>query len=113
MGSFNTLISEVQCPNCNNVYEGRIQFKYGDTWQFIYKLGDKITWGGNDIGIPGSTKVKAYGTLENDTCSICHQNNFNNEFDIYIENDIIMTTQKMRNINDYFSSDGGTHEVLE
>jgi hypothetical protein len=89
MGAFNTLVTDVQCSNCNNTYKGNIQFKYGDTWQFEYKLGDKLKWGGNDIGISGSPKVKVYGILHNDTCPICHQINLNEEFDIYVENDII------------------------
>lgn len=57
MGFFNTLITETTCPNCGAKSEIRIQYKYGNTRQLHYSMGDGITWGGNDIGNPALTKV--------------------------------------------------------
>lgn len=105
MGAYNILIANVQCSNCKNTYEAKIQFKYGDTWQLEYRMGDKIKWGGNDIGVPDSEKVKVYGILESDTCPMCDQINLENEFDIYLMTDIITSINKMESINDYFIND--------
>jgi hypothetical protein len=71
MGFFNELIVSVQCSDCNNVYETRIQFKFGATRQLEYKIGNKVIWGFNEIGKPDLTKVKVYGVLGDDVCPIC------------------------------------------
>jgi sarcosine oxidase delta subunit len=101
MSAFNILISEIQCPQCGKFYNGRIQFKFGDTWQFEYKLGDKIKWGGNDIGKPNIKKVKVYGILESSKCPFCQFEDNQNEFDIIVENDIIKNIRLMSDINSY------------
>ena len=59
MGSFNILITEIICPNCGVSSPIRIQYKYGNTCQLQYKIGDSITWGVNDKGEPELTNVKA------------------------------------------------------
>jgi hypothetical protein len=111
MGAYNVLITDVQCSNCKNFYEGKIQFKYGDTWQLQYRIGDKIKWGGNDTGVPNVEKIKAYGILETDRCPICNQLNAQCEFDIYIEKDVIIQVGNMRDISDYFTNEGN-YQVL-
>ena len=50
MSAFNTVTVEQVCPRCQNRIQVRVQFKYGDTWQNEYRLGDRLRWGGNDIG---------------------------------------------------------------
>jgi hypothetical protein len=55
MSSFNILITQVVCPNCGAKQQVRIQFKFGNTWQLQYKLGDKISWGGNDAHLPSES----------------------------------------------------------
>ncbi|NML40135.1 hypothetical protein HHL17_23250 [Chitinophaga sp. G-6-1-13] len=112
MGAYNLLIVNVQCPNCKNTYEAKIQFKYGDTWQLQYRLGDKLKWGGNDIGVPGWPCVKVYGILETDICPVCNQINLEDEFDIYIEHDVLKEVRKMDNIEDYFLNDG-SYKLME
>lgn len=106
MGAYNILVANVMCPNCHNIYEGKIQFKYADTWQLQYRIGDKLKWGGNDIGTPDIPKVKVYGILESDTCPICNQTNFEDEFDIYIENNVLTGVSKIESIDDYHLNDG-------
>jgi len=105
MGSYNILHTTVLCSNCKNFYSGKIQFKFGNTWQFHYKLGEKITWGGNDTGIANAPKVKVYGILEENLCPICKNVNEDNEFDILFENDIIKCVQIISNPEDYLESD--------
>lgn len=112
MGTFNTLVADIECENCGNTFEGKIQFKFGDTWQYVYKIGDKIKWGGNDIGKPGMRNVKVYGILENDTCPNCSEKFGSCEFDIIIECDTIRQVVKMKDIHDYYPQDGN-YQVIE
>jgi hypothetical protein len=106
MSAFNILNSDVQCSSCGQIYEGKIQFKFGDTWQFHYRIGDKIRWGGNDIGKPGISKVKVYGILESTECPICGKFNENNEYDINIECDYISGINPISTIKEYLVEDG-------
>jgi hypothetical protein len=52
---------EEECPRCDSKIQRPIQFKYGDTWQYQYKVDDRIRWGGNDIGERGRKLVIAEG----------------------------------------------------
>jgi len=106
MGAFNILITNIRCANCNNHYEAKIQFKYGDTWQFEYRLGDKLLWGGNDIGKSDTSNVKVYGILENDHCPLCKEENLNDEFDIIVQDDKIMGIQPLEDIRIYNDAGG-------
>jgi DNA-directed RNA polymerase subunit RPC12/RpoP len=89
MGTFNTLIAEINCADCSKPFTQKIQFKYATTWQYDYKPGDKIIRENKryDIGKP-DIKVKVSGISENNVCPHC---NFLNEeeFDVFIENDLI------------------------
>jgi len=113
MGFFNELIVSVQCSNCNHFYEARIQFKFGATRQLEYKIGDKIIWGFNEIGKSEMTEVKVYGVLDDDACPICNNKNKNDEFDIYLEKDIITEITKMENFKDFFLNDGHYNVLAE
>ena len=112
MSAFNTLLAEVECSICHQKYEARVQFKFGDTWQHEYHIGEKIKWGGNDIGNPNISKVKAYGVLEINQCPICGKVNGYNEFDIIIENDRIIKINPLSNIKDY-SKEDGNYSILK
>ena len=70
MGAFNTLQAIVICPVCEQMGGFAIQFKYGDTWQYEYHLGDEIRWGGNDIGAKWPSRVRIEGIAE--VCPNCH-----------------------------------------
>ncbi|WP_291913996.1 hypothetical protein [Chitinophaga sp. CB10] len=85
MGAFNVLIAEVLCPDCTKKHDGRIQFKFGNTWQLIYQVGDIIKWGGNDIGNSDLKKVKVYGIIESGLCPYCNNCNIVDEYDILIK----------------------------
>ena len=106
MGFFNELITNVPCSNCNNLYETRIQFKFGATRQLEYRMGDKIIWGFNDVGIPNIGKVKIYGVLGDVECPICHNKNNNDEFDIFLDKDVITGIDQMQDINNFLKNDG-------
>jgi hypothetical protein len=85
MGAFNTVIAEVVCPKCRKWSEFQIQFKYGNTWQHAYRIGEKLQWGGNDIGLPGKNKVKVESI--GGPCPQCGIDAI--EFDVIVEADII------------------------
>lgn len=112
MGSYNILFTEVTCPNCGAKFKVQIQYKYGNTWQLHYKVGDTITWGGNDKGRPGLTKVKVYGIAESITCSDCGKNSIPEEYDVFINNDVITSIAPMNNIDDYIAA-GKSYVILE
>ena len=111
MGSYNTLIVPVKCSECGNAYEGKVQFRYADSRQRFYRIGDKLAWGGNDVGKPGQKHVKAYGILENDRCDVCMMLNTSNEFDIYIFDDTIQGIDKLNNLDDYRKNEGNFHII--
>ncbi|MDO9439924.1 MAG: hypothetical protein Q7T73_03445 [Beijerinckiaceae bacterium] len=52
MGAFNTIDLEAPdgCWHCGALGVRRIQFKFGDTWQYHYKPGETLRWGGNRNG---------------------------------------------------------------
>jgi hypothetical protein len=47
-----------------------VQFKYGNTWQLHYKVGEELQWGGNDVGEQGRSDVVVDGIVETQ-CSNC------------------------------------------
>ena len=64
MSAFNTVVVPWIDPQSSQQTELRVQFKFGDTWQYEYHLGDRIKWGGNDIGPRDAKYVIADGCLE-------------------------------------------------
>ena len=109
MGAFNVVTTPRRCPKCERLVQVRIQFKFGDTWQYEYQVGDRLRWGGNDIGKPGYRKVVIDGIAEG--CPTC---GFDEEWNFYIflENDIIQTVEPASNRYD-FCRVGLTYIVLE
>ncbi|QPJ63228.1 MAG: hypothetical protein G3M70_15640 [Candidatus Nitronauta litoralis] len=87
MSAFNTVFGETDCHQCGEKGQFEVQFKYGSTWQFEYKLGDKIKWGGNDKGKPEYKKVLVEGF--GGPCPHCGANGI--EFDVLIENNQIIS----------------------
>ncbi len=87
MSAYNTVVlpDEEKCPHCGAVIRRRVQFKYGDTWQHDYMIGDRIKWGGNDVGQPARL-VTALGYPED--CPVCG-NDLGGVFDVVIRDGII------------------------
>ena len=69
VGAYNDVRGTVECPNCHNQVLVWIQFKFADTAQHRYTLGDTLRWGGNDVGAPGLRQVLVQG--EGVDCPIC------------------------------------------
>ena len=85
MSAFNTVRAQAECSSCHEVVEQRIQFKYGDCWQHEYDLGDRLDWGGNDVGKPGARRVKVHGSSEQ--CPNCQYLGI--DYTVAIDHDII------------------------
>lgn len=79
MGAFNVVRLELECPRCRSLVDVSVQFKYGDTWQHEYAIGDELRWGGNDVGVPGRKLVAVDGVAES-PCPGCGQS----EWDLYV-----------------------------
>lgn len=88
MGAYNTVIIDQVCPGCHNRVEVRIQFKYADTWQYTYHVGDRLKWGGNSIGEPGAKQVIADGVVEEERCPVCKYEW--PDYEVWIEDDKIV-----------------------
>ena len=85
MSAFNTVRGKAACPACGVVSEFDVQFKYGNTWQLEYQVGDELKWGGNDTGNKGIAKVAVEGT--GGACPNCNADFL--EFDVIVEKNIL------------------------
>jgi hypothetical protein len=111
MGSFNTLFCNINCPHCGHEQEVHIQFKYGNTWQFKFHMGDDIKWGGNDIGYQHLQSVMAYGIIESTLCIYCNKHTIPEEYDITIANNKITGIRLMENIRNYINASSEYYEI--
>lgn len=109
MGAFNTLHIRTPCPSCQVEVDVHLQFKYGDTWQHEYELGDVLKWGGNNIGNPGMKRVAIDAVAEK--CPKCGYADIG-DFEILTENDRLMTVRPVTGKYD-FSKYGESYCVIE
>ena len=89
MSAFNILTADASCPSCGKTARFDIQFKYGNTWQLRYSIGDALKWGGNDVGEPGHKKVVAEGAAG--PCPHCRAEHL--DFAVRIEDDRIASVE--------------------
>jgi hypothetical protein len=112
MSAFNILQTELVCNSCNRPYPLSLQFKFGDTWQFHYQVGDKIKWGGNDIGVPRPLTAKVYGLAESSVCPFCGYQN-EEEYDITVKDGTIIDINPMESYQQYLSNNDGNYFILQ
>ena len=93
MSAFNSLKSEITCPTCGRAGTFDIQFKYGETWQHQYMIGDRLHWGGNEVGTPGVSEVQVQGL--GGPCPICGADF--QQFSVIIRNDKIVAVRPVSN----------------
>lgn len=86
MGALNTVHVDMPCRVCGGISRRAIQFRYGDVWQYDYALGDRLRWGGNDVGEPGLAEVVVYGIAED--CPYCEPR-VGDEFEILVLSDVL------------------------
>jgi hypothetical protein len=65
------------------------QFKFGGKWQYDYRPGDALRWGGNDEGDPGEPLVFAECTPE--PCPRCGDDIDSDAFRLRIEHDRLIS----------------------
>ena len=110
MGAFNTVLGTVSCPRCHSSVGVRVQFKYADTRQHEYRLGDVLRWGGNDIGLSGKRYVVVDGVAEG-ACVSC---GFDGEWAFYVIVERDRITRLVLADGSYdFAKTGATHLVLK
>jgi hypothetical protein len=108
MSAFNVVSVEQTCPSCQNRVSVRIQFKYGDTWQNEYRLGDRIRWGGNDTGAPGRRRVVLDGAGER--CPKCGYSDW--DFYVFLQDDVLSSVKVASGEFDFVST-GGEPIILQ
>lgn len=112
MSAYNILKTEINCFNCQRKYPIAVQFKFGDTWQHTYKMGDLIKWGGNDIGKPNLQQVKVFGIAESSVCPNCGFIN-KNEFDIFVNNNVLIKLKELEDISIYYNEPNNNYYVVK
>src|SRR5262249_15022336 len=70
MSAYNTVSAKLVCPSCGALVDVVVQFKYGNTWQLHYKVGETLKWGGNDVGEREKRLVVVDGVVEKH-CAHC------------------------------------------
>ncbi len=109
MGAFNTVTATTACRRCNTSITVPIQFKYGDTWQHDYTIGDELRWGGNDIGAPGQAHVVVDGIA----AAPCPNCGYDDEWHLvmHVRKDRITSIENATGAYD-FVKEGRTYIVL-
>lgn len=111
MSAFNTVACVAQCPHCNKQAGFVVQFKYGETWQYEYSVGDKLIWSDkprHNIGKPGFRRVVVDGVGGPCKCCGCEEL----DFDILIDHGCIAAV-KIHSVENDYSSFGDTYIVQE
>ena len=106
MGLFNTLTTETKCANCQKLSVFELQFKYGETWQYNYTIGDIITWGKVNVGLPHCQRVRIEAI--SNKCPHCLLEGM--EYDIILEDDRLVASFPVGNTRENQSDEGFTVE---
>lgn len=101
MAAFNEILDVVfeECPDCGARVHRSVQFAFGDTWQHRYHLGDRLVWGGNDVGEPGHALVVADGYVS--PCPVCGADTHAGRYDVRIESGIIASVVPSTGTHDF------------
>ncbi len=104
MGLFNTVGIERVCPNCGNLVEFKVQFKYGYVRDHEYRIGDRLQWGRDfpdkpyayrgDVGKPGTRQVVVDGIAEG--CPVCGYSYGPDgvlDYEVWVEDDQIVAVR--------------------
>ena len=103
MGAFNRVAVDLCCPWCSAQVQVYVQFKFGDCWQFDYRLGDTLAWGGNDQGRPGLARVVVDG--EGETCPACGADPPDWPFYVFVEHDRLVAAAPADGRFDFLHTD--------
>jgi endogenous inhibitor of DNA gyrase (YacG/DUF329 family) len=110
MSAFNLVRASARCPQCKRLVEVRAQFKYGNTWQYEYHVGEKLRWGGNDVGEAGHKRVVVDAIAEG-PCPNC---GYDEEWNLYVDVVYDQIAQVETTSGEYdFSRAGRPYIVIE
>ena len=98
---YNTLLVESVCPYCYERTTLKIQFQYGEVWDYIYSINDEIRWGSENTGAPGMKLVVLDGAAEE--CEACEETA---DYLIIVENDIIKSIRQNYGEYQFFGTEG-------
>ena len=101
MGHYNTLFVESICTSCYSKTTLKIQFMYGEIWDHIYRLGDELLWGLNNVGEQGEKHVVIDGEAEE--CDSCGETV---DYLIFVEDDVIKSIRQNDGEYHFFGTDG-------
>jgi hypothetical protein len=110
VSAYNTVSAKLRCPACGSEVTVPVQFKFGNTWQFHYDVGEVLRWGGNDIGERGKRHVVVDGVVAG-KCPRCR---YDGEWNVYIhiEDDRIARVENATGKFD-FAKYGSNYIVIE
>lgn len=106
MSAYNIVIVRQYCHDTGKAVEVGVQFKYGDTWQHKFRVGDTILWGGNDVGVLGAKRVVIDGIGE--PCPACGFGEGPDQdagYEVWVSNDVITCVQPATGTYDFARSD--------
>lgn len=89
MGAFNSLGYTITCPSCSKMSQVALQFKYGEVWQYNYKMGEPLRWGERNVGSPDYRVVVVLAIAEN--CPVCNASG--GDYEIWVENGTIVAVE--------------------
>ena len=101
MGRYNTLFVESICTSCYSKTTLKIQFIYGEIWDHIYRLGDELLWGQNNVGEQGEKHVVIDGEAE--ACDSCGETV---DYLIFVEDNVIKSIRQNDGEYRFFGTDG-------
>ncbi len=88
MSAYNIVHTTAACSRCGTAVPASVQFKFGDTSQCNYAVGDAVRWGGNDNGKPTSGLVAVDGVAAL-SCGACGKAE-ERDFYVWIDNNKIV-----------------------
>lgn len=109
MSAYNTVSVKLKCPVCGSDVTVPVQFKYGNTWQFHYDIGETLRWGGNDIGERGKKRVVVDGVVAG-KCPNCSYDGEWNAY-IHVENDRVVRVENATGEFDFVAA-GSNYLVI-
>ena len=112
MSSYNVLVmpEDETCPNCGSRISRHAQFKYGEVRQHEYQIGNKITWGANNVGSPGYRAVLLSAHPER--CPACGDLP-NVRFEVLVEEDVLIGVERGTVDSEYLRFGHESFVVLE
>ncbi|MBI3968722.1 MAG: hypothetical protein HY329_24060 [Chloroflexi bacterium] len=102
MGTFNELVTDAACPLCGRLSSFSVQFRYGQVWQHVYRLGDEVIWGDPSVGNPSLPRVLVEGIAG--PCVACGADFI--EFDVLIADNKLLEVRPLGVEREAFAPEG-------